>query len=154
MRLLTVLIVVVSVLALTATIATIVVGTRSFEGTVVDKPYEAGIAWDEVRKNRERLGWSVALQETTYKTGKNDLIVMLRDKNGSLLSDAVVAVALSRPSTRAFDKTYPANKLHDGRYVAAIDLPLYGNWDVTIDVSRKNERTSFDKIISAKQDDK
>ena len=155
MRLLTILIVLVCVVALAATIGTIVVGSRSFEGIVVDKPYETGLAWDEARRNRESLGWSVVLQETTYKTGKNDLIVMVRDKNGSPLSDAVVSVVVSRPSTREFDRTYlSVAQEHERRRsptddIAAIDLPLYGNWDVTIDVSRKNERTSFNKIISA-----
>ena len=154
MRLLTILIVSVCVLVLAATIGTIVVGSGSFEGIVVDKPYETGLQWDEARQNRENLGWSIVLKQATYKTGKNDLILMLRDKSGSLLSDAIVAVAVSRPSTRAFDKTYQANAQPDGQYHAAIDLPLYGNWDVTIDVSRKNDRTSFDKTIYVKQDNK
>lgn len=154
MRLFTVIIVMSCVLALAATIGAIVVGSRSFEGTVVDKPYETGLAWDEARRNRESLGWSVVLQETTYQTGTNDLIVMVRDKNGFPLSDAVVSVAVSRPSTRAFDRTYRAAARPDGRYRAAIDLPLYGNWEVTIEVSRMNDRAGFNKIISAKQDDK
>jgi len=154
MRLLTIIIVLVCVLALAATIGTIVIGSRSFEGTVVDNPYETGLAWDEARRNRESLGWSVALQGATYKTGTNDLIVMVRDKNGSPLSEAVVSFAVTRPSTRAFDRTYRAVARPDGRYRAAIDLPLYGNWDVLINVSRKNDRTSFNKIVSVNQDDK
>ncbi len=154
MRLLTVIIVLVCVFALAATIGTIVIGSRSFEGTVVDKPYETGLAWDEARRKRESLGWSAVLQEAMYKTGKNDLIVIVRDKNGSPLSDAVVSIAISRPSTRAFDRTYRTVARPNGRYRAAIDLPLYGSWEVTIDVSRMNDRTSFNKILSANQDNK
>ncbi len=104
MRFFIVIIVLTCILALAATIGTIVVGSRSFEGTVVDKPYETGLAWDEERRNQESLGWSVVLQKATYKTGKNDLIVMVHDKNGVPLSDAVVSVVVSRPSTRAFDR--------------------------------------------------
>ncbi len=104
MRFFIVIIVLICILALAATIGTIVVGSRSFEGIVVDNPYETGLAWDRERRNQEDLGWSVALQEAAYKTGKNDLIVMVRDKNGVPLSDAVVSVVVSRPSTRAFDR--------------------------------------------------
>ena len=152
MRFFVIIIVLICILALAATIGAIVVGSRSFEGIVVDKPYEAALSWDKERRNQERLGWSVVLQKATYKTGKNDLIVLVLDKNGAPLSDAVVSVAVSRPSTRAFDSTYRTVVQPNGRYLAAIDLPLYGNWDVIIDVSRKNERTSFSNIISANQD--
>jgi nitrogen fixation protein FixH len=152
MRFFMVIIVLTCILALAATIGAIVVGSRSFEGIVVDNPYETGLAWDRERRNQEELGWSVALQDATYKTGKNDLIIMVRDKKALPLSDAIVSVAVSRPSTRAFDRTYRAVVQHNGRYLTEIDLPFYGIWDLIINVSRKNERTSFNKIISANQD--
>jgi nitrogen fixation protein FixH len=152
MRFFMVIIVLTCIFALAATIGAIVVGSRSFEGIVVDNPYETGLAWDSEHRNQENLGWSVVLQEAAYKTGKNDLIIMVLDKNGAPLSDAVVSVVVSRPSTRAFDSTYRTVVRPNGLYHAAIDLPLYGNWGVIIDVSRKNERTSFNKIISADQD--
>jgi nitrogen fixation protein FixH len=152
MRFFMVIIVLTCILALAATIGAIVVGSRSFEGIVVDNPYETGLAWDRERRNQEDLGWSVALQEATYKTGRNDLIIMLRDKNALPLADAVVSVAVSRPSTRAFDRTYLTVVQPNGRYHTEIDLPVYGNWGVIIEVSRKKERTSFSKIISANQD--
>jgi nitrogen fixation protein FixH len=144
-----IIILLVCVLALAATIGTIVIGSRSFEGTVVDNPYETGLAWDEQHRNRERLGWSVELQGSTYKTGQNDLIIDLRDKSGAPISDALVSVIVSRPSTRAFDRTYGTTALHNGRYRTMIDLPYYGNWSVVVEVSRNKEFTSFDKVISA-----
>jgi len=152
MRFFIVIIVLTCILAMAATIGTIIVGSRSFEGTVVDKPYETGLAWDEERRNQESLGWSVVLQKATYKTGKNDLIGMVHDKNGAPISDAVVSVVVSRPSTRAFDNTHRAVVQPNGRYRTEIDLPLYGNWGVVIDVSRKKERTTFNRLISADKD--
>jgi len=152
MRFFTVIIVLTCILALAATIGAIVVGSRSFEGIVVDNPYETGLAWDKERLNREYLGWTVALQDATYKTGKNDLIIMVRDKNALPLSDAVVSVAVSRPSTREFDRTYRTVVQPDGGYRTEIDLPFYGIWGVIIEVIRNKERTSFSAIISASQD--
>jgi nitrogen fixation protein FixH len=149
MRFLVVIIVLSCILAMAATIGAIVVGSRSFEGLVVDNPYETGLAWDSERRNQVNLGWSVALQEATYKTGKNDLIVMVRDKNGVPLEDAVVSIVISRPSTRTLDRTYSTIVQSNGLYRTEVDLPYYGNWDVVIDVNRKKQRTSFHKIISA-----
>jgi nitrogen fixation protein FixH len=140
------------ILVLAATIGTIVIGSRSFEGTVVDKPYEKGLAWDEEHRNRERLGWSVDLQDTDYRTGKNDLIVVVRDKSGTPISDALVSVSVSRPSTREFDRTYGTTAMQNGRYRAMIDLPYYGNWSVVVEVSRNKQQTSFDNMISAVQE--
>ena len=47
--------VIVSVLALAATIGAIVIGMKSFEGLVVEKPYETGLAWDEIKKKKATL---------------------------------------------------------------------------------------------------
>lgn len=152
MRLLIVIIVLVCFIALAATIVTIIVGTRSFEGTVVDKPYETGLAWDETHKAKEKLGWTVAVQGGPFKTGKDDLIVKVLDKDGSSLSDADVTVTISRPSTNAYNRTYQAIVLTGGRYSARIDLPLVGNWDFIIDINRKNDHSSFKKTIFAGHD--
>ena len=152
MRSYTIVIILACIIALTATIGTIIIGSGSFEGIVVDKPYDAGLAWDKERLNHERLGWSVALQDATFTTGKNDLVVMVHDKNGTLLSDAVVSIAVSRPSTRTFDRTYRTDARQNGQYRTEINLPLYGNWGVIIEVSRNTEHTSFNKTIFAKQD--
>jgi nitrogen fixation protein FixH len=146
-----ILIILISICALAATIGAIIVGRQSFEGLVVEKPYETGLAWDETRQKQANLGWTVSVQGAPFKTGKNELIVKLLDKNGSLLTDAAVSVTVSRPSTRAYDKTYQTVQQADGRYHASIDLLLYGNWGVIIDASRNNDRSSFKEAIFAEQ---
>jgi nitrogen fixation protein FixH len=152
MRFLTVIIVLVSLIALAATIGTIIIGIRNFEGTVVDKPYETGLAWDKTRKAKEMLGWTVDVQGGPFKTGKNEVIVKVLDKEGSSLSDAVVTMTASRPSTNAYNRSYQTMVQGAGRYSASIDLPLVGSWDIIIDVRRKNEHDSFKKTVFAGQD--
>ena len=144
-----ILIILICIIALAATIAAIIVGSRSFEGLVVDKPYETGMAWDKMRQNRANLGWTVSVQGAPFKTGENELIVKILDKNGSLITNATVSVTVSRPSTRTYDKTYQAVREADGHYRASVDLLLYGNWDVTIDASRNNDHSSFKEKIFA-----
>jgi nitrogen fixation protein FixH len=146
-----ILIILICVIALAATIGAIIVGRRSFEGLVVEKPYETGLAWDETRQKQTNLGWTVSVQGAPFKLGKNELIVKVIDKSRSLLTDAAVSVTVSRSSTRAYDKTYRTTQQSDSRYHASIDLQLYGNWDLIIDVSRDNDHSIFKETIFAEQ---
>src|SRR5512143_2025915 len=151
MRFYIAILVAVCILALAATIGTIIVGTRSFEGIVVDKPYETGLAWDEAERQRAKLGWKVAVEGTRFRTGENELTIDAADKNGQRLANAAVTVMVSRPSTRDFDKTYAAVRQQNGRYRASVAFPLYGAWDITIDVSRDGERGVYRNAVYAEQ---
>src|SRR5512146_1356947 len=149
MRFYIAILVTVCILALAATIGTITVGTRSFEGIVVDKPYETGLAWDEAERQKAKLGWKVDVEGTRFRTGENELIIDAVDRSGKPLADAVVTATVSRPSTRDLDKTYAAVRQKSGRYRALIVFPLYGAWDITIDVSRGNDRGVYRKTVYA-----
>jgi len=146
-----ILIIVIIITALAATIGAIVIGRQSFEGLVVEKPYETGLTWDESRQKQASLGWKVSVQGAPFKTGKNELIVNILDKNGTPITDAIITVTVSRPSTRAYDKAYRTVRQADDRYHAFIGLQLYGNWDLIIDVSRNNDRSIFKEAIFAER---
>jgi len=145
------LIITICLIAVGATVATIVVGSRSFEGIVAEHPYENGLAWDQVHREKTRLGWSVSVLGLPYKTGKNEMEFSVLDKNGRPLSGAVVNVALSRPATSALDRVYPARCGQDGHYRVSVDLPQFGYWDVRIEVKQQNEHCSFSEKIYAEQ---
>jgi nitrogen fixation protein FixH len=145
------LIVVLSVVVAAATAVTIIVGTRSFDGVVVEKPYETGLAWDTMREQKVRLGWTVSTNKNLFPLGRNDLFITLYDRNGNLMADAVVSVIVSRPSTNRYDKTYQAVRQPDGRYRASIEFPLSGNWDVIMSVKHGNEQADFTQSVLAKK---
>ena len=140
---------IVSIIAIAATIGTIAVGMKIFDGVVVENPYDAGLAWDETRRNKDALGWGLKLKNDLFKTGKNELALEVLDRNGRQLDNAAVRVTTSRPSTRAFDKIYPAVRTPDGTFRTSIDLPLYGAWDLKITVSSGKDRCSFTNRIYA-----
>lgn len=146
------LIVLVCILALAATIGTIVVGLKSFEGIVVEKPYEAGLAWDQTRQNKEKLGWTVTLQNPLFKTGYNELSLLIMDRHQARLADAVAFVTVSRPSTRAYDKKYSLVRQPDMSYRAAIDLPLMGNWDIISEIDYRGDHAGFNNVVYAEQE--
>jgi nitrogen fixation protein FixH len=144
-------IVIISVIAITATAGTIVVGIKSFDGVVVENPYEAGLAWDETHQNKVALGWNVTIQNGLFRTGKNELSLEALDRNGRQIENATVSVTTSRPSTRTYDKTYRAVRTPDGRFQASVDLPLFGAWDIRVEVNRDKDHCSFNKRIYAEQ---
>jgi len=144
-------IIIISIIALAATVGTIVVGMKSFDGVVVENPYDTGLAWDDTQQKKDALGWNVTLQNTLLRTGSNELSIEALDGNGRSLENAEVSVSTSRPSTRAYDKTYPAVKTPAGKFQAFIDLPLFGSWDLRIDVRRDKDRCSFNNRIYAEQ---
>jgi nitrogen fixation protein FixH len=149
--LLRIMIIVISIFVIAATIATIVVGIKSFDGVVVEKPYEAGLAWDETLQNKAALGWSVNIGKNHFRTGQNELIIVALDRKGRQLENAEIRITTSRPSTRDYDRTYVAVKRPDCRFQTSIDLPLFGSWDVAVTVRRGKDQCSFNNRIFAEQ---
>ena len=92
------------IVGLSAVIGAVVIGIKSFDGTVTVKPYEEGLAWDEAHK--------VKLNSDILKMGENNLQFTLLDKHGASLDlSSAVSLNISRPSTDAYDKTVDVQKL-------------------------------------------
>lgn len=130
------LIIVISIVVVAATAGTIYVGNHTFDGVVVERPYETGLGWDEAQKRQARLGWQVVVETAAVKQGTNEIVIRLADRPGSALNDATVDVTLSRPSTRNYDRTYRAESLGNGRYQVSLFVPLIGIWDLRTSVTR------------------
>jgi len=143
------LIIVVIAIGLVSVIAVIVVGTRNFEGIVVEKPYETGLAWDSAEGERESLGWSVDIRTKKFRIGENDVLLRISDKEGKPLSLATVMIMVSRPSTNVYDKTYRAIDRTDGIYEAQVRLPLFGYWDMNVGIVKEGGHVVLLKEIFA-----
>src|SRR5512136_939873 len=109
-------IIAVTFVVVAATIGTILIGSRTFDGVVTERPYEAGLAWDETQKRLARLGWRAVVEPASLRTGANELVLRLSERDGALLNGASVDVTISRPSTKDYDRTYRAQPLGGGRY--------------------------------------
>jgi len=144
-------IIIVTIFGLASVIGVIVVGMRSFEGIVVEKPYETGLAWDSLEKEKASLGWKVEVRTKGFRTGDNDLLLLISDREGKPLSAADVSITVSRPSTSAYDKTYRADEQPGGIYNADVRLPLFGHWEMKIRVASGGKRAVFDEKIFAEK---
>ncbi len=137
------LIIIVSIIALGATAVTLVVGKRSFDGLVVEKPYESGLDWDKREQQKTALGWRVSLDKNQLKPGMNSLRISVLDKSGKPLPGADVEVTMTRRETNAYDTTFHALLQSEGIYMAPVTIPFQGNWQAVIAVTSGRDRSTF-----------
>ena len=142
-----------TIAALTAVAGTIVVGINTFDGTVTEHPYEKGLEWDRLEKIKADLGWTCNIQNSTLKTGNNDLILELNNKKGLPLDASAVSVKVSRSSTDAYDKNYNTEKVRKGIFKVNADFPLFGYWDMTIKVTKDTDYLELKRSIYIKKED-
>jgi len=112
-----ILIVLVVALALGATFATVVLGSRMKEATVVANPYEEGLRYDQRRHEAERTGATSAASASATPTGDSltleispqppramtDLVFTVRASRDARPLDADVSIALSMPGMRMME---------------------------------------------------
>ena len=87
--------------ALAAVGGSIIVGVRSFDGTVTDNPYEKGLLWDDMRNRKSKLGWKVIIDDAKCRIGDNDVITSIMDRNNMPVDIDLISVIRSRPSSDA-----------------------------------------------------
>lgn len=145
-----ILIILVSIIALSAVIGSVIVGEKVFDGLVVEKPYEKGLQWDRTQNEKAELGWHVVLRNRTFIPGDNEVIFSVLDKEGKQLAGAQAAVTMSRHSTTAYDKNYETTRLGDGSYKALVHFPLYGYWDLKVTVSHEKKSVVYEEKVYVK----
>jgi nitrogen fixation protein FixH len=146
------LLIIVTIIGLAAVIGAIIVGRSTFDGTVVDRPYERGLEYDAVLKERDASGWSVRIVTPSFRVGRNDLVIEVTDRQGLPLEVTGLSVTISRPSSAAYDRTYRTTGTDAGRFKTEINLPLYGYWDAKMHVVQKNTTITFENRIFAEQE--
>ncbi|MBI5665581.1 MAG: FixH family protein [Nitrospirae bacterium] len=141
------LIIIVSIIGVAAVAGSIVVGVKSFDGIVTEHPYEKGLAWDEIRNKEKELGWSVDIENTEFVMGDNEVSISVLDKSGRRLTGSLINVMICRQATTAYDKRFDPIKVEEGTFRAKVNFPLYGYWDMAMDVSSGGETLLFKKRV-------
>lgn len=109
--------------------------TSTFNGLETEDHFVKGIKYNQDiagAKAQVERGWKVAMAFDSPAPGKGKLTLDLHDKYGNLLKDAKVRIKFIRPTMQGYDRTVTPEYAGDGRYVAALDLPLPGIWDVRL----------------------
>jgi nitrogen fixation protein FixH len=142
------LIAVVSALGLGAVVGAVVVGTRSFEGTVVDHPYEHGLSWDRDHARRRDSGLKVRLRNTTFPSGPGRAAFTISGAAAGRLGDRDVSVRVRRPETAEHQQVTPARRRPDGSWEAAVHLPVTGRWELAVIVAQADGDIEFPAAIT------
>jgi nitrogen fixation protein FixH len=128
----------------------------SWTGLTTEEAYEKGRTYNKqlARNDVQRaLGWTVTLQaepQTTAGPHRIRLNLVVTDKTGQPLTGAGVQALLVRPTHEGYDREISLTEGRTGTYVAFVDLPLPGQWEVRALVSsagrdfRLVERISVD----------
>ena len=134
---------------LSLVLVTIVVGSLTFEGTVVKDPYTTALHWDASHHDRTVSGWRVALKTPQVKAPSSELIVSIADKNGNVMKDAAVELFLTRPSTDRYDVNYKMEQDAAGYYKAIVQVPVKGRWLARLNVTVEEMTITFNETIYA-----
>lgn len=138
---------IVAAIGLVVVAGTIMVGILTFEGTVVQNPYESGLRWDAEHRAREKAGWSVRVTPGAIQQGRSSIQVMITDSKGNSVNGAIVQVLLSRPETSRFDIEVLMEHGVSGGYQTIIAPALPGKWLAHIVVRKEGVEVTFQETF-------
>jgi nitrogen fixation protein FixH len=131
--------------------ATLWIGARTREETVVAKPYEEGLGLDADQRARVALGLVISLQDGAPEAERPPLAFLVADREGRPVDDAAVTVEISRPETGRDTRAAGAQPQGEGRYTADLAFPARGPWDVRFDVRRGGDRVRVERRVEVSE---
>ncbi|MCK4910846.1 MAG: FixH family protein [Thermodesulfovibrionales bacterium] len=138
---------IVTLIGIFAVVGAIVMGNMSFDGVVVEHPYERGLQWDKENALREASGLDVRVLSRELPKGEAWIEFLVRHKDGSAY-EGPVELELTRPETTAMDRSYTTSALGGGRFAARVELPLEGAWDLMVSLSSVGNTVVFTRRVN------
>lgn len=115
---------------------------RTMPGTEVKSTYEASQQYNrrlDAIAAQDRRGWQVDIATTGLHSG-SPLGVEVRDHAGAVLAGLKVSARIERPTDARYDRRIALADLGAGRYAAAMPELAAGQWTITVEILRGNER--------------
>jgi nitrogen fixation protein FixH len=126
------------VAAVNGTMMSLAIG--SFSGLYTAQARQRGVHYNDViaeQARRDALGWKI---ETSWNPDGRTLEVAARMASGEPLPAASASIELVRPAERRAPLPAALVAREPGRWIATLDLPAYGVWDVDVVVSSGGDR--------------
>lgn len=130
--------------------AMIAVALSTWTGLETDTPYEDGLAHNDrlaERAAQRALGWQVALALEPAGDGTAELRVRLRGPSGEALYADEVRASFRRPTLEGHDFEVTLEDRGAGLYGRHVTLPLPGQWDVELQVTKGDDRHSSQRRV-------
>lgn len=120
-------------LVIAVNIVMVFFATSTFPGLDTDKAYVQGLAYNETLKEAaasEALGW----QAKAEIAEGGDLILSLQNAEGQPVTGMDLRGQMVRTATTSMDRviTFTPAMGQPGRYLAALDLPANGLWELRV----------------------
>jgi nitrogen fixation protein FixH len=118
----------------------IYISQKSWRGVVTEDSYQKGLRYNlalESAKKQKNLGWKMEIKFSNSGKKNGRILIELKDKNHSQISDAILYINFKRPTQEGFDFTQKLKNL-DGIYKSDLSFPLKGQWDFEV-VATKDE---------------
>ncbi|WP_142849354.1 FixH family protein [Telmatospirillum sp. J64-1] len=124
--------------------------SSTFTGLTTTQAFEDGLAYNKTLAAAEiqrQRGWQVEFGvEASPPTSAEqqsrfaEVSATFLDRDGQPLSDLTVNALLFRPTAEGYDVSRVLTHVGEGRYVAPVELPLYGQWELRLIGSRGEEQ--------------
>lgn len=112
---------------------------RTHSGLITDRPYEKGLAYNEVVKAsnaQDKLGW-IGVLELRHAENAGDpstIIFTLKDERGAAIAFDRAAATITRPTQQGMDFTVELK----GEETPA-HFPASGVWEVRVDAKTRDQ---------------
>ncbi len=119
----------------------IYVSQKTWRGIVAQDAYHKGLHYNDViaeAKKQNELGWNTQISYKNLGDKKGELVVVLTDKNGVVISDAQMKVVLKRPTQEGVDFDQDLQFVKNV-YKTTIQFPLQGQWDFLLMATKESE---------------
>lgn len=139
------------VLAANATMVWI--GLSTWPGLVADNTYERGLRYNrdlDAAKAQAALGWQVDYRVEPAGDGRAVLRASLLDRDGRPIDTAEIEARFVRPTSEGHDFGMRLRPRGEGRYVAELEPPLPGVWDLHLHIRRGEQRWVGEKRVFLK----
>ena len=124
--------------------ASLLMGIKTREATVVEHPFEAGLKYDSMQKKYAELGWKVEIPPSLGKDGF--LSISIHDSKNAPVDDVSVEFVLNRFGSPDIKK-YRAKHTDRGVYGTHVVCPLNGYWALKVNVTLGNDTLSYESKI-------
>jgi nitrogen fixation protein FixH len=116
----------------------IVIAMTTWPGLETENAYQRGLDYNRAlaaAADQAMLDWQVdfAFEQDGERSGTVRLEIA--DRFGNLLQRAAVEAAFVRPAQDGHDLVVEVPHEHGGRYVARVELPLAGQWEIRVEIA-------------------
>lgn len=123
---------------------------RTFSGLETDQAYEKGLKYNDTlaeARRQEMLGWHAKAEVIAKGARAADIVVTFSDRDGKPVTGLAGQAQFVRPTSSGHDGASALAEQGGGRYVVAANLPLSGQWEMTVDASRGSDTYRFSQRI-------